>query len=92
MTSALTAAGSTRAWRRLRRLVLDRDGRRCRVPVEGTDRVCGAYATHVDHVVRRRDGGTDDPANLRAACRDCNLAREGRQRPRRSTPAGRWSW
>lgn len=93
MTSALTSAGSTRSWRRLRRLILARDGYSCRVPVDGTDRLCGAYATHVDHITRRRDGGTDHPDNLRAACRDCNLAREGAQHPaRRGANARGWSW
>lgn len=28
---------------------------------------------HVDHVVPKAEGGSDDPANLRTACRDCNL-------------------
>lgn len=92
MTSALTGAGSTRSWRRLRRVILARDGYSCQVPVDGTDRLCGAYATHVDHVIRRRDGGSDHPANLRAACRDCNLAREHAQRQRRGTTARGWSW
>jgi 5-methylcytosine-specific restriction endonuclease McrA len=36
---------------------------------------CGAPATQVDHVVPVIDGGTDDPANLRALCREHNLAR-----------------
>lgn len=97
--SALTPRGSTRRWRRIRLLVLDRDGWRCRLPVKGgTDAnggaECGAYATHVDHVLPRAQGGSDEPGNLRAACSSCNLrAGSGRQgavdrRPRR---AG-WSW
>lgn len=31
----------------------------------------------VDHVIRRRDGGTDDRWNLKLACTLCNQAREG---------------
>lgn len=94
MTSALTPTGSTRAWRRLRAFILHRDGYSCRVPVAGdADQLCGAYATHVDHIIRRRDGGTDHPDNLRAACRDCNLARESTQAPpRRGATVGGWSW
>lgn len=33
--SALTAAGSTRAWRRLRAFVLRRDGNACQLPMPG---------------------------------------------------------
>jgi 5-methylcytosine-specific restriction endonuclease McrA len=80
--------------------VLQRDGYRCRVPVPGGDpsnggQLCGAYATHVDHVLPRAQGGSDHPANLRAACASCNLRRGvGRQggvdtsKPRRIG----WSW
>lgn len=98
MTSALRAAGSTRRWRRLRALVLDRDGNRCQVPVNGGDpnnggAVCGAFATHVDHVLPRKLGGSDNPGNLRAACSSCNLRRGAAS----STPppprvGGSWSW
>ncbi|GIG69725.1 HNH endonuclease [Phytomonospora endophytica] len=69
--SLLAASGSTRAWRRLRAFILDRDGWTCLVP--GADgRVCGRYARTVDHIIPRAHGGTDDPANLRAACSTCN--------------------
>lgn len=60
MTSALRPAGSTRRWRRLRVLVLCRDGERCQVP-DDDGRLCLAPATlggptagHVDHVIERR--------------------------------------
>jgi hypothetical protein len=48
--------------------VLSRDGFRCTY--------CGAHGNgvvlHVDHAKSRRDGGTDELSNLRAACADCN--------------------
>jgi hypothetical protein len=51
--------------------ILKRDGFRCRY--------CGATAVdvllHVDHVVPRAGGGTDDAANLITACADCNLGK-----------------
>lgn len=51
--------------------ILKRDGFRCRY--------CGATAVgsvlHVDHVVPIAEGGSDDPANLIAACADCNLGK-----------------
>ena len=59
------------AWARRRRLVLERDGHRCTLELEG----CTGLATHADHIIPRRFGGTDDLANLRAACPSCNLRR-----------------
>lgn len=42
-------------------------------------RYCGAKAPsvelHVDHVLPRKYGGTDDAWNLTAACVDCNLGK-----------------
>ncbi len=51
------------AWRRLRAAALRRDRHTCVVPG------CGQPAVVVDHVVRRRDGGTDTLGNLRSLCR-----------------------
>ena len=52
--------GSTRAWRELRAQVLARDRWACVV--------CGAPATEVDHIIAVKDGGSDDPWNLRSLC------------------------
>jgi 5-methylcytosine-specific restriction protein A len=58
-----------RSYRLLRLAILDRDGYLCRI--RGPR--CTTYATQVDHIVARADGGAMlDPANLRAACRRCN--------------------
>ena len=63
------------AWRRIRRAVLDRDMGLCQI--KGP--TCTRYATEVDHIVARVDGGSVFAwANLRAACRACN-ARAGAQ-------------
>lgn len=68
-----------RPWRRVREYVLERDGYRCRI--RGPR--CTGIATTVDHVVPVSRGGSDDPANLRAACALDNysdgarLARQG---------------
>lgn len=57
--------------RRTRFLVLDRDDYTCRY--------CGAkppdVTLHVDHIVPRAHGGTDDPSNLVTACAPCNLGK-----------------
>lgn len=61
-------------WRRVRRVVLARDGRRCRVRLLG----CRGVANEVDHIVPVADGGARlDPANLRASCGWCNKHRTG---------------
>jgi 5-methylcytosine-specific restriction endonuclease McrA len=60
---------STPEWRRLRRLIIDRDLGLCRIGGPG----CTRYATCVDHIEGRAQGGDCwDPANLRAACHHCN--------------------
>lgn len=66
--------GSTRAWRRKRARVLDRDGRACRLKIDGT---CIGTATHAHHLHGR--GSTcegcrrDSESHLVAACAPCNL-------------------
>lgn len=54
----------THAWRQLRATRLKLDGGMCTVPG------CPNRATHVDHVVSRRNGGPDTLANTRSLCRD----------------------
>lgn len=98
--TALLATGSTRRWRRIRLYVLDRDGWRCQLPSDDDPaQLCLDLAEHVDHIVARVDGGSDDPANLRAACAFHNLRRGrgatpglpvGKSRPSRQV--SRWSW
>lgn len=60
-----------RTGQRLRFAILKRDGFAChycgRKPPE--------VELHVDHVIPVADGGTDDPANLVAACFDCNAGK-----------------
>lgn len=67
--SALTSSGSTTLWRKIRSKVLIRDDHTCQI--------CGAMATHVDHIIPRRLGGTDSMDNLQALCKRCNLAKGG---------------
>ena len=69
----------TPAYRRLRLAILDRDQGLCQI--RGPK--CTRYATEVDHIVARIDGGPiDDPTNLRAACRACNAGRRNIGGPR----------
>lgn len=66
--------GSTRAWRKLRELVLARDGYRCTYR-DANGRCETTRPLHVDHIVPVAHGGTDDPTNLRTLCREHNLHR-----------------
>jgi 5-methylcytosine-specific restriction endonuclease McrA len=59
--------GSTRQWRKVRVAVLQRDGNCCVY--------CGREATTVDHIQPVSRGGTDDEANLVAACGMCNVSK-----------------
>jgi hypothetical protein len=64
-------------WQAVRRLVLERDGHRCQLMCSTK---CQGVATHCDHIVDVLDGGARlDPANLRAACRSCNIAQRNRR-------------
>jgi 5-methylcytosine-specific restriction endonuclease McrA len=58
-----------RAYKALRRMVLERDRYVCQV--RGPR--CTKVATEADHVISRADGGAVfDPRNMRAACAACN--------------------
>lgn len=69
---------------RTRAAVLERDGHRCQLRLDG----CTVIATTVDHIRDRRIGG-DGPDNLRAACAWCNTSRG---KPGRTDPdtVSRW--
>ena len=60
-------------WARVRRLVFDRDGWRCRS--------CGrAGRLECDHIQPLEDGGAEfDPANLQSLCRRCHIAKTTRE-------------
>jgi 5-methylcytosine-specific restriction endonuclease McrA len=55
----------------IRRLVRQRAGdccEYCRLPQTAVD-----TTLHLEHVIARQHGGTDDPSNLALACDRCNL-------------------
>ncbi|MGC5584143.1 HNH endonuclease [Ornithinimicrobium sp. W1665] len=57
-------------WERTRARVLARDAHTCAY--------CGREATTVDHIVAKKNGGTDDEANLVSACNRCNASKGAR--------------
>jgi len=65
-------AGSTRKWRRIRKVILKRDSYCCQR--------CGQTegSMHIDHVVPKRLNGSDDEWNLITLCQFCNLSKGGR--------------
>ena len=67
-----------RPWQRTRRRILERDGYRCQIPDVHR---CTGYATEVDHIVPRAQGGPDRDDNLRAACGNGNKARNRTKPP-----------
>ncbi len=52
-------------WREVRRVVLKRDGNRCRACKRG-----GSLDAH--HLLKRSQGGKDEANNLIAVCRECH--------------------
>jgi len=76
--SALRSTGSTTQWRKIRQLVINRDGccQRC-----GTE-----DNLSVDHIVPRKLGGDDSLSNLEVLCASCNSSKGGRFFESHKTP------
>jgi hypothetical protein len=55
-------------WKKLRLRILARDGYTCSY--------CGDVANEVDHIIPLKRGGSDDPDNLVACCRTCNIKKK----------------
>jgi len=49
--------------------------RAAHLAIEPDCRECGKPATDVDHIVARRQGGSDDDYNLRSLCHACHSRR-----------------
>jgi 5-methylcytosine-specific restriction endonuclease McrA len=66
-------------WWYTRRLVLERDGYRCKIQLPG----CTVHARAVDHIQEVSDGGDWYAlSNLQAACTPCNTRKENLRRLR----------
>jgi 5-methylcytosine-specific restriction endonuclease McrA len=66
----------TGRWKRLRLVVLQRDGFECQI----AGPTCTGTANTVDHILPHAYGGDDSYANLRAACHRCNSTAGSRMR------------
>ncbi len=60
-------------WEERRAKVLERD------PICTTDG-CGQISRHVDHIIPRALGGSDDLSNLQGKCRRCHGRKTARER------------
>jgi 5-methylcytosine-specific restriction protein A len=69
---SLSRSAYDRRWRRLRALILHRDGGLCQ-PCMRDGRV--TKADEVDHIIRKADGGRDEQGNLQSICRACHAAK-----------------
>ena len=78
-TDAMDRFYDTAAWQRLREQIKRRDGHRCTAATCRTpDRGHGGRLI-VDHIVPRRQGGSDAPDNLRTLCPACDNRRHGQR-------------
>lgn len=64
----------------LRWRILERDHFRCRACGHSVRSRTHAKL-HVDHIIPRCRGGTNDPSNLRTLCSECNLGRGAGRKP-----------
>lgn len=68
-------------WKTLRLEILKRDNYRC--TIAGSK--CTSIADQVDHIHPVAYGGAWwEPSNLRASCRNCNLARNAKRKTKAS--------
>lgn len=67
-----TQQGYGWAWQKLRKLILERDLHLCQCDRCQGGELRVTLATHVDHIVPKATGGSDDPSNLRALSAECH--------------------
>ena len=65
--------GYGRRWRKLAAMILERDPY-CKAEC------CHEGSTDCDHIIPRREGGTNDPDNLQGLCHDCHSRNGARGR------------
>ncbi len=75
MRESACKRGYDRKWQKRRIMVLKRDYYLCQ------DKECGrpvGASGHVDHIIPKAKGGTDDMDNLQTLCRECHSVKTGR--------------
>ena len=66
-------------WKQIRKHVIQRDKGLC-IPCLNADRI--EPFKHVDHIVPKADGGTDELSNLQCICLPCHKKKTARERKR----------
>lgn len=70
-TTSRQSRGYGAAWTKLRLRILARDKHLCQPCIKATPKRIHT-ATHVDHIVPKAKGGTDDEINLQAIAAECH--------------------
>ncbi len=65
------------AWDKLRKVILARDNHLCQACLA---RGLTTPGNHVDHILSKAKGGTDDTANLRTLCKPCHSRKSNEER------------
>lgn len=77
-SGSTTARGYGHQWQKLRLRILRRDRNLCQCEeCRSSGRIRPAHA--VDHIVRKEQGGSDDPSNLQSINYDCHLRKTARE-------------
>ena len=76
-TTSAQVRGYGHDWRKVRAAVMARSGGECQR--------CGSPASHVDHVIPKHKGGTDELFNLQALCSGCHTAKTAAESARART-------
>jgi 5-methylcytosine-specific restriction endonuclease McrA len=85
MSSRDWSSGSSKAWRKLRARILERDQHRCQLKLPG----CTTIATDAHHILGKIHG--DNPDQIVAACGHCNkTVGEPTRHDPQPTPRTRW--
>lgn len=63
-------------WKKLRVVILKRDKYLCQ---ECKRNGLVKRGNHVDHVISKALGGTDEPSNLQVLCESCHMTKTGRE-------------
>lgn len=78
-TKTTTERGYGHDWPKRRARILDRDQHHC---LPCLRRGVSRRAFHVDHIVPKSQGGSDDDTNLQSVCPQCHLAKSAAERRR----------
>jgi 5-methylcytosine-specific restriction protein A len=77
-----TARGYGPRWQRLRLRILQRDAYLCQECKRAGRLNPVGKSGHVDHIIPKREGGTDEDTNLQTLCASCHNSKKQREERR----------